>query len=255
MLTDHLQRNILHVQRFYQRTCEFTADVLENRILRYTLVLLSRLDFRQRDLRQQIRRLASAFAEVSLTSIAPTDCDRVIYTRLNAAYRTRINLARLLIQHLSLEGRSGSTHFASYLLDMNKVFELFVARLLAEHFADHPSIQVEIQPNIWLDTDRQEKGIPDIVLRSDGRPHLVLDTKYKSFDRRPEEADRNQMVTYCHTLGLPHGVLVYADDRVIDHRAEFKGITLQAQSLALHGSLEAFKGRCQTFAKQFEDAH
>ena len=89
---------------------------------------------------------------------------------------------------------------------MNKVFELFVARFLASHFAIHPSIQVEIQPDIWLDTDRQEKGIPDIVLRRDGCPFLVLDTKYKTFHSKPDEADRNQMVTYCHTLGLPCGI-------------------------------------------------
>ena len=76
VLADHLQRNALHVQRFYQRTSEFTADVLENRILRYTLGLLSRLKYRDHNLRQQIRRVASAFAEVSLTPIAPAESDR-----------------------------------------------------------------------------------------------------------------------------------------------------------------------------------
>ena len=252
MLADHLQRNSLHIQRFYQRTSEFTADVLENRILRYTLGLLSRLEYRGRDLRQQIRRVASAFSEVSLTPITPADCDRVVYTRLNAAYRTRINLARLLIQHLSLEGRAGPTEFATYLLDMNKVFELFVARFLAGHFASHPSIQVEIQPDIWLDTDRQEKGIPDIVLRRDGRHYLVLDTKYKMFHGRPDEADRSKMVMYCHTLGLPRGILIYADDHPVQYHANYTGIVLDGQTIALHGSLDEFRVRCQQFAGQFE---
>jgi 5-methylcytosine-specific restriction enzyme subunit McrC len=252
VMADHLQRNALHVERFYQRTSDFTADVLENRILRYTLGLLSRLEYRERELRQQIRRVASAFAEVSLTPIAPADCDLVVYTRLNGAYRTRINLARLLIQHLSLEGRAGQTEFASYLLDMNKVFELFVARFLASHFASHASIQVEIKPNVWLDADCQEEGIPDIVLRRDGHRYLVLDTKYKTFHDRPAEDDRNQMVTYCHTLGLQRGILIYADDWPVDHRASFKGIVIDAQALALHGSLDEFRERCQQFAGQFE---
>jgi 5-methylcytosine-specific restriction enzyme subunit McrC len=252
VLADHLQRNVLHVQRFYQRTSEFTADVPENRILRYTLGQLSRLDYRERDLRQQIRRVASAFSEVSPMPIAPADCDRVVYTRLNAAYRTRINLARLLIQHLSLEGRAGPTEFATYLLDMNKVFELFVARFLASHFASHPSIQVDIQPDIWLDVDRQEKGSPDVVLRRDGRRYLVLDTKYKTFHSKPDEGDRNQMVMYCHTLRLPRGILIYANDQPVYHHANFEGIVLHAQALALHGSLDEFKERCQQFAGQFE---
>lgn len=136
MLTEHLQQNAVHVQRFYERTVEFTADILENRILKYTLWLLSRMEFCQEHLRQQIRRAASAFAEVHLAPVAPADCDRVLYTRLNTAYRSRINLARLLIQHLSLEGRPGATQFASYLFDMNKVFELFVARFLESHDLD-----------------------------------------------------------------------------------------------------------------------
>jgi 5-methylcytosine-specific restriction enzyme subunit McrC len=251
LLADHLQRNGVHVQRFYQRTSEFTADVLENRILRYTLNLLARFDYREPGLRQQIRRVASAFAEVSPAPIAPVDCDRVVYTRLNLAYRPRINLARLLIQHLSLEGAQGSTQFASYLLDMNKVFELFVARFLASHFADDTSVQVEIQPDIWLDSDRQEKGIPDIVLRRESQPYLVLDTKYKTFHSRPDQADRNQMVTYCHTLGLSRGLLIYADDQAIDYCANFKGIVLRSQALALHGSLDTFRERCQRFASEF----
>ena len=254
ILADHLQRNALHVQRFYQRISEYTADVLENRILRHTLDLLGRLEYTDPNLRLQIRRVASAFADVRPAPVTPADCDRVIYTRLNAAYQTRINLARLLMQHLSLEGRAGSTEFAAYLLDMNKVFELFVARFLSNHFADHPSIQVEVQPDIWLDTDRQEKGVPDIVLRRDGVRQLVLDTKYKRFWGKPDNADRNQMVTYCHTLGLPRAVLIYADDIPTPYHANFKGIVLSAQTLPLEGNLTSFKERCQQFAKQFEQS-
>lgn len=252
LLADHLQRNAMHVQRFYQRTNEFTADVLENRILRFTLGLLSRLKYSDPNLRQQVRRVASAFTEVNFAPIAPSDCDRVVYTRLNAAYRTRINLARLLIQHLSLEGHAGSTQFASYLLDMNKVFELFVTRFLSDHFANDASIQVMIQPNIWLDTDHQEKGIPDIVLRRNGHPYMVLDTKYKRFGGKPDEADRNQMVTYCHTMGLSRGILIYAGDRLVQYEATFKDIILSAQALALDDKLDAFKTHCQQFAQQFE---
>ena len=253
LLTEHLQRNAVRVQRFYQRNVEFTADVLENRILKHTLWLLSRLDFSQPNLRQQVRRAASGFAEVSPVPIVPTDCDSVIYTRLNAAYRSRINLARLLMQHLSLEGQTGATQFAAYLFDMSKVFELFVARFLETHFADHPSIQVDIQQDIWLDEDQKEVGIPDIVLRRDSRRYLVLDTKYKVFGQRPEAADRNQMLVYCHTLGLRHGSLIYANDQPVNYRVPFKGVTLNAQALSLHGTLAEFRERCCHFANSFAE--
>ena len=60
------------------------------------------------------------------------------------------------------------------------------------------------------------------------------------------------MVTYCLSLGLPRGILIYANDHAVDHHADFKGIVLSAQALALHGSLDNFKKRCQQFAGQFE---
>jgi len=129
---------------------------------------------------------------------------------------------------------------------------LFVARFLASHFASHAAIHVETRPDIWLDAECKEKGIPDIVLRRDGLRYLVLDTKYKTFSDRPEKNDRNQLVTYCHTLGLHRGILIYADDRTVDHHATFKDIVLDAQALALHGSLDEFKERCEQFAGQFE---
>ena len=253
LLAEHLQRNAVRVQRFYQRNVEYTADVLENRILKHALWLLSRLDFSRPGLRQQIRRVASAFAEVSPVAIVPTDCDCVIYTRLNAAYRSRINLARLLMQHLSLEGQIGQTQFAAYTFDMSQVFELFVARFLESRFADHSTITVDIKEGIWLDEGQKEEGIPDIVLRRDGRPYMVLDTKYKVFEGKPKGADRNQMLVYCHTLGLRHGSLIYANDQPIAYRVPFKGVTLNAQALSLHGNLAEFKDRCYHFANSFAE--
>lgn len=251
VIADHLRRNAVHAQRFYQRNNEFTTDVLENRILTYTLWLLSRLDFRQSALRRQVRRVLDVFGEVSLVPILPVDCDRVVYTRLNSAYRTRINLARLLLQHLSLEGQSGPTEFATYLFDMNQVFEVFVARYLAHVLENDTQLEVAIKPQIWLDENRKEKSIPDIILHRRGKPYQVLDTKYKVFKDRPAKGDLYQMVTYCHALGVPRGTLIYANDESIEYDARIRGITLGALALPLHGSLTAFETRCRQFADDF----
>lgn len=248
MLAEHLQQNSVRVDRFSQRRSEFTADVMENRILKYTLLLLSRIDYRDPSLRLQLRRAGAALAETQFVSIKPSDCDQIVYTRLNAAYRSPINLAKLLIQNLSVEGNSGAIPFAAYLLDMNRVFELFIARYLDQHFAIDPVIQVDIQQDIWLDDAQKEIGKPDIVLRSQGRPFLILDTKYKSFHGQPDPADRNQMIVYCTTMALPRGILVYPDEQPVAYRSIFRGVTLSARSLSLAGSLPEFAQRCQHFA-------
>lgn len=230
---------------FRQRANEFTADVLENRILRAAPALLARARFRDPELGPRVRRTLAAFAEASPAAMAPADCDRVVYSRLTERYRSPINLARLFLRYLSLEGRAGATPFVTFLVPMYQLFERFVARLLAEATAARPRYHVMTQHPIWLDEGRQLRGQPDIVLRRDGRAVLVLDTKYKVYGARPSPADVNQMVTYCQTLGVGRGVLIYPGDALPADVYELKaGGRLEVRALSLAGGLGEFKGRC-----------
>lgn len=251
MLAQQLQKNAVQMTRFQQRTNELTADLRENWILKFTLWQLSRMGFDDPDLRRRVRRTLTAFSEVSLTAVGPADCDRVVYSRLNGAYLTPINLARLFLQHLSLEGHEGETNFKTYLLPMHQIFELFVGRFLEEHFAAHPRFSVELQPQIFLDAEQREKGIPDIVIYRDGRPYLILDTKYKLWKGKPGDDDRNQMFMYCHTMGVKRAILIYSDPNLKYFKRDYEGMSLAARPLPLDGDLETFKDHCQVFAEGF----
>jgi len=254
ILSQHLQRNVVQAHRFFQRTNEFTPDVIENQILKYALWQLSRLNYDDANLRIRLRRSLSAFSEVSLSDISVADCDRVIYNRLNLSYETQIQLAKLLLQHLSVEGHAGQNTFATYLLPMYQVFEVFVANYLAAYFSEHNSFALDIKPEIWLDMDQKERGEPDLVLTRDGRPYMVLDTKYKIFSGAPSQSDRNQMFMYCHTLGLSQGTLIYAGKQNDDYQRHFKGVTVEAMSLSLADNLSVFQSRCQEFAERFTES-
>ncbi len=253
LMAQQIQHNLILQDRLYQQRNEYTDNVMENQILQHTLALLSRQHYRQPSLRQRIRRTSAAFVGIEPRFIRPFDCTRVHYNRLNERYRSRINLAHLLLQHLSLEGAAGNQRFFAFLFDMNQLFELFVAHYLKEHFDAHPSLTLEIQPNIWLDTDRKETGRPDLILRQQGQPLLILDTKYKTFADSPTPDDRNQMVTYCHTMHLARSLLIYADAAPVHYAREFRGIFLTATSLPLDGSLENLRQRCQIFAQGLAD--
>jgi 5-methylcytosine-specific restriction enzyme subunit McrC len=253
LLGEHLRRNVVQPAQFAQRFNDFTADRLENRILKAALWRLNGVVYGNPDLRRRVRRALSAFAEVSLVAVRPEASEQIVYNRLNARYRTPINLAQLFLRHLSLEGHAGRAPFMAYLLPMAEVFERFVARYLAGHFAAHPHISVRAQESIWLDEARREQGRLDILLRWAGRPVLILDTKYKTFDSAPSEADRNQMFMYGHALGVSRALLVYADDRDVAYEAQFPGMALAARSLALNGSLADFRRRCRALALEVAD--
>jgi 5-methylcytosine-specific restriction enzyme subunit McrC len=260
-LAEQIRHDAIQPGRFWQESVHYTADVPENRILKWTLWRLSRANYRNPLLKSRLRRALTSFSEVSLVSVASDDFDRIVYTRLNAAYQSRINLARLLLQHRSVEGKEGDVSFAAYLFDMNRAFELFVARYLAAHFADVKgpgrTVDVDIQREIWLDEAQRERARPDIVLRRNGRPYLVLDTKHKKLEGMPEESDRHQMLEYCNTLRLRRGVLIYSDGTPQTVERAYAGEmswTLRSEVLSLTGSLNEFRARCDAFAERFSDA-
>lgn len=259
-MAQQVRRDAVDPGRFWQETADYTADVIENRILKWTLWHLSRAEYRNPRLRPRLRRALTLFSEVTLTPITATDFDRVVYNRLNRPYQSRINLARLLLQHRSVEGKEGAVAFAAYLFDMNKAFELFVAHYLAAYFAagrgPDQAIDVAIQKEIWLDASERERVRPDIVLRRDGRPYLVLDTKHKKLQGLPDEGDRREMLEYCNTLHLRLGVLIYSDGAAQANHYLYSGEmvwTLRTQVLALTGSLREFQARCQAFAERFAE--
>lgn len=247
LMNEQLSRNPIQLHRFFTRRDEFTADVLENRLLKAVLFLLSRLRYRHPNLRHRLRRLLRIFDQVSLRPITHDDFDRVSYCRLNQHYASLHNLARLLWEHLSLESHEGEQPFISYVLHMWQVFEVFTAEYLTEFFSKIPGVDVAVQQNLWLDVEKRVRGIPDIVIKLDDHPALVIDTKYKQFRGQPSNEDLYQMVTYCHRLGLNRGVLIYPGTERLT--LTFKDISIDVLSLDLAGDLPVFRSRCQNFAE------
>lgn len=251
LLDQQVQRNAVRADRFYQQLNEYTADVPENRILKYTLWQLSRLTTIDDSLRRQLRRALNGFADVSLEHVSSADCLDVVYTRLNNRYQTSIHLAHLLLEHLSLQAKVGGVTAASFVFNMNDVFERFVAYYLRAHVPKiDRSLQIEIQPNIWLDVERKERAIPDIILRKDGARRVILDTKYKLFKGSPAGADLHQMMAYCHSLQLKEAILIYPGAERIDYRRRFHDFAVSGVNVELGGELEAFREACLGFARR-----
>lgn len=249
LLADHLRQNMTHFGRFQQRTNEYSADVRENQILKATLWMLAQLGYRDTTLPRQLRHAYAAFADVSHNTLSARDCQQIHFTRLNQRYQPPIHLSALLLRHLSLESGQGNQRFGTYLFNMNELFERFVGRYLQEHFRPHPSLEVALQDHIWLDDERQEKGIPDIVLRRQGETLCVLDTKYKFFKGKPDSHDSYQMWAYTQRMQAKSGILIYPDPNTPAYQTTFAGIPLRTLALPLDGDLAHFRQRCQRFAE------
>jgi len=189
---------------------EFTSDVIENRGLRAAIRLSLRVAGVHPTDRRRLMRELVAMEEVSDSPVSGDDLQRVHYTRLNDHYRPALGLARLLLDNLTLVDRRGGTTAASFMVNMNDLFERFVTERLRR--ALQGRLVVEGQTRYYLDVEREVRLRPDLRFQHpvSGSVTYVGDIKYKlTADAAARSADYYQLLAYTTAFDLPEGVLIY----------------------------------------------
>src|SRR5690349_20733720 len=150
-------QNRRHGELHHRHACVYTTrtpDTIANRILALTLRTLPALLRPAGDpaLLRHVRALARWFADITPISRAAAlhALDRLTMHRLNAAYAPVLGLCRLALHHLSLAEQAGPHPFASFLVEMPRLFERYVTVRLREALA-HEGLRVVAQRRDYLD--------------------------------------------------------------------------------------------------------
>ena len=229
---------------------EFTADVIENRGLRAALRLSLRVSGVPAPDRRRLMRELVAMEEVSDARVSGDDLRRVHYTRLNDHYRPALGLARLLLDNLTLVDRRGATTAASFMVNMNDLFETFVTERLRRALQDR--LVVEGQKDDYLDVGKNVTIRPDLRFRHPGSGSVtyVGDIKYKlTADARARSADYYQLLAYTTALDLPEGVLIYCRT---DGGKPAGEVTVRHAGKKLHVRAVDLRGSPSEVAKEIE---
>jgi 5-methylcytosine-specific restriction enzyme subunit McrC len=140
-------------------------------------------------------------------------------TRLNEHYAPALALAELILRNLSLSEKSGKLTSATFVFDMNKVFEDFVTAAFTASMRKYGGT---VRPQVGeysLDEESALRLKPDIGWWDRGRCLAVLDAKYKAIDDGMlRHDDAYQMLAYCTAYGLDRGYLIYAKDTGVEPR-------------------------------------
>lgn len=191
---------------------EYTEDIVENQMLRTATQLLLRLPRISLDARRRLQRIRAILDSVTpLQQWRNTKAPPI--TRLNQRYSAALHLAELVLSGATPDAHVGGVRSSTFVFDMNKVFEDFLATAFREAMRGRGG-QVRDQVNeIALDEAAVLRLKPDLGWWRDGRCAAVLDAKYKAITagvmRHP---DAYQMLAYCIAYDLPRGYLVYARD-------------------------------------------
>lgn len=197
---------------------DFTADIEENRLLKAAIDVLWRMPLLSPALRREVGALRPAFAPVSPGSYGRGVVPEVHYTRLNRHYRPAVELARLIVGSSILSLSHGDWLGASFLVDMNCVFETFLRAALREALGLSPSEWPAAPPvdrfrlpgirGLSLDEAAQIPVYPALTWWRGRRCLFVGDARYRRLES--QQADIYRMLAYCTAANLPSGLLVYA---------------------------------------------
>jgi 5-methylcytosine-specific restriction enzyme subunit McrC len=220
-------RRFGQVDRLVCRFDEHEQNIAENQLL---AAALSRCSTRvtHDSVRRRVRRLLAIFQE----ACRPDDLDlgeirhRMTYHRLNEHYRNPHVLAWLILDGLGTRDVlvTGETNCFAFLIDMNRLFEMFVFRLVDKLLAGS-AMRVHYQRadrSIIVNASTGQpyaRVVPDILVERSGADtaaRLAIDAKYKLYDERKlSSSDVYQSFLYAYAYGaasgpaLPAALLVY----------------------------------------------
>ncbi|QSZ66170.1 hypothetical protein RJ40_00975 [Methanofollis aquaemaris] len=238
---------------------EYSVDNPLNRTLKYTCHLMARTSRRTETVRI-LRSITDLLDAVTLTPVTVAEVDTITFTRLNRAFEPFIRVCRIFLANATLTLQASDVETFSLLIPMERLFEEFVAAVIAEDPAFFFGQEMEVaaqQRNGHL-VKRMGGGhafalIPDIVARGPAGETMVIDTKYKILKEAEtaygvSQADMYQIFAYVVKLPAQAGMLLYPDTELkapLDYVYDVSGrkVPLLVRSVRLSHPLATREGR------------
>lgn len=234
---------------------EFTDDILVNRLVKAAAVRLGRMRLRCRRSRTDLLRVCATLDNVSLVEFPAIAVPEVTFDRLSEHYRGVVVLSRLILRNTSVETTRGDIRAPGFLIDMNQVFQGFVTQALREALcvSKRTFRSDNLIPHIPFDEEGRVRLKPDLSWWDGLTCTFVGDAKYKRINEESiPNADLYQLFAYATALGLPGGLLIYAqgDLKPLSHRVQHLGTRLETVAINLSGTVDDLLARIKQLARR-----
>jgi 5-methylcytosine-specific restriction enzyme subunit McrC len=215
LFSQHLQKNVVHKERFFVRNTVYDVRHLLHGIFYQAICLLERIN-KNAALASRIGALSLNFPEQTELRITEALFQKMVLTRKTEPYKNALEIARLLLLNYHPNVNKGRNHVLALMFDMNQLWEKFVySALKAELRQLAPGFAVSAQTslNFWKPGKGQSSTIrPDIRIRYGVKQEfcVVLDTKWKNLNGyNPTPEDLRQLYVYHEYFDAKKVALIY----------------------------------------------
>lgn len=194
---------------------DLTANIPENRVLRYACHVLL-VHHRRTEILQDTIRLLSHFEEVfSRAGVQLEPSSPGAYERPaehSPEYSRALRLARLIVSGhgIELRGDGEDVSLPSFLIDMETLFEDYIRHVVSTRLTGVEVLNGNTDGRKQLFDDRVSPPVtPDVVVKRGATYPLIAEVKYKSSENK---ADRYQVLAYALSYRTRDIVLVLPAD-------------------------------------------
>lgn len=217
---------------------EFTMDIVDNQILATTLDLIARSRRCRPEVQTAVRQATHQLQRITTPHpITAAECANRSYSRLNQDYQPMHALCRFFLEHLGPQHQTGNNVMMPFLINMARLFELFISNWLHANLPEGWLLQA--QETVTVGQQSELRFDIDLVLYDQsGTATAVLDTKYKTPDK-PSQQDINQIITYAKAKKCQHAYLIYPQPLPQPLHVQFDDLTLQTLTFPLNQDIES----------------
>lgn len=216
LLPIHLRTNLLHQERFFTASDEFTCDNAVSQLLKAALRRCEEQGFSSRVV-QKAKSLMPDFEEVSDSQPSVQDMKHIQVDRCISRFEPLLNMAKFILKDVSPSPAESGHAVYSLMFDMNDVFERFIAAEMKAAMRGEPvrvKYQVTERSLLKRNGCRQFALRPDIGVFQRKRILCMIDTKWKRLDRNRShdnvaQSDIYQMYAYGKEYDSPRVILLY----------------------------------------------
>jgi 5-methylcytosine-specific restriction enzyme subunit McrC len=219
IFNEQIKQNIVHKERFFVSYDEFNLNKPENKIIKSTLLFLKTISQSHQNIKK-ILKLLLYFTNVEESIDHDKDYKSIVYDRNNNFYENIINISMQFLNKKSYNSFSGQFKTQSLLFDMNKLFEVYVAKLVKKYLSDNYEVTIQDSSKFLFENPKEFLLKPDILLENN-KNKIIIDTKWKLLDPHTKSgyeskskygisiSDMYQMLAYAKMYESKKIILIY----------------------------------------------
>lgn len=210
LVSETKRKNSYREHFHYLRYEEFTPNNLLNRIFKTVAIKLLSISKNKANIRQ-LRVIIETLNEADIINITKDTFKNIKFNRLNNQFQKPFRLAEILFFSAMPGLYNGNRDTYSFLIQVNQLYERFLYKWIKNELKKRQKYEVFYQkPQRYLVAEDEMFLLkPDITINKGKAVSFIIDAKYKNINKKINQNDIYQMITYAIRYNCENIYLVY----------------------------------------------